>query len=125
MSDARTTTPYKTLLARAILGEAVALLPTSFVLGDGAYDSARNAVRPPQDTMYNQTVSYPVTVSRDGSTITATVTVQPGSTPLSYSELGIKTADGTLVLHRTLAPQVVTSGISVTFDFKLLPPEVI
>lgn len=127
MSDpARTTTPYKTALARAVMGEAVPaaqLTPITLSLGDGAYDSGTNTTRPPRDTLYNPTTTYPVTATRNGAQVTATVTVQAGATPINFNEFGVLTADGTLIVHRTIAPQVITEGISIEFRVDLLPPE--
>lgn len=121
---ARTTTAYKTLLARAILGETVNLLPAELVLGTGAYDSATQTVRPPQETPYAPaSTGYALTVTRLGASVTASVTVTPGSDPIAFNELAVRTADGTWIMHRTLAPQLVTAGVGLLLRIELLPPE--
>lgn len=123
-SPARTTTAYKTLLARAIMGETVNLKPATLVLGDGAFDSGTNTVRPPGESMYNAlTPTYPLSPTRDGAQVRANVTVAGGNTPIAFSEIGVLSSDGVLILHRTLPPQTVTSGITVEFPLTILPPE--
>ena len=49
--------------------------------------------------------------------------MQPAATALAFSEVGLLTASGTLIFHRTLSPQVVNAGIALEFTFSLLPPE--
>lgn len=121
---ARTTTAYKTLLARAIMGETMDLLPAELVLGSGAYDSATSTVRPPAETPYAPFASgYALTVARLGASVTASVTVTPGSDPITFDELAVRTAGGVWVMHRTLAPQIVTAGVGLLFRIEILPPE--
>ena len=127
MSDpARMTAAYKAALARAVMGEAVsgaALKPAQIVFGDGAYDSATNTVRAPGEALYHQTLAFPVTPTRSGGQVSVATVARAGATPINFNEIGVLTADGTLILHRTLAPQVITEGISIEVRVDLLPPE--
>lgn len=127
MSDpSRMTTAYKELLARAVMGEQVDLKPAEVRLGNGAYDSPSGSVRPPAEALYEAVpgATYPVTPTRNGAQVNTEVTRAPDSTALSFNEVGVFTASGVMIAHRTLAPQVIASGVALVFRLTLLPPEV-
>lgn len=122
----RLTAAYKELLARAVMGEQLDLKPARIVLGNGAYDSAGSAVRPPRETMYapleGQDLSPQVT--RSGAQVFAEVTRKADAQALAFNEVAMFTKQGVMILHRTLAPQVISPGVSLLFRAELLPPEV-
>lgn len=112
---------WKELVAQAVMGDAVDLLPTHLVIGDGAWTGS--AVRAPRSSgLYNQTGSFALdNVQRNGGSIVITHFLPGQSTPFTLNEVGVKTASGVIVLHGTFAPESIGANVGVNFSFVLFP----
>lgn len=120
-----TTHAYRTLLARAVEGEAVTLTPATLKLGVGRYDSASGVLSAPHpsDTDLAQPAvsNIALTLTRYGPTLRITALV-PGSTyPGTYTEAGLFLADGTAVILDAFRPVIIEPGMTKRFTYTLFP----
>lgn len=121
-----TTAAYRLLVARAIMGDAVDLLPAKFALGTGRYDPVTGVLTPPSpaDTGLEAPLAMtPVTVnvSRSGQTILVTAVVEGDATPVEITEAAVFLDDDTMVLIDAFRPRTLVEGVPFAFAYTLLP----
>ena len=120
-----TTSAYRTLVAQAIMGTTVDLLPVTLQLGTGHYDPVTGVLTPPTpgETALETPVitAVPVTATRDGQVIRCVATVEGGATPVEITEAGLFTTAGTMVLIDVFRPRTLIEGVSFQLRYTLLP----
>lgn len=118
-----TTTAYRTLVARAIMGDAVVMLPTTLKLGTGHFSGGVLVPPTPSETDLATAVitGVALTVTRVGALVRCTAEVIGGATPYDITEAGLFTADGTMVLIDVFRPRTLTNGLTFDFRYTLIP----
>ena len=120
-----TTAAYRILVARAIMGDAVDLLPATLKLGTGHYNAGTGVLTSP--TPSETDLETPVitgvtaTVNRSGQVIRITAGVEGTSTPVEITEAGVFLTDGTMVLIDVFRPRTLVTGVPFAFAYSLLP----
>jgi hypothetical protein len=120
-----TTDAYKTLISRVLLGEALTLTPTTLVVGDGGHDPVSKQAIPPSSSdtaLVHQTASVALQyATRNGYTLNLLGLLPGSGTGQNLSEVGVTTANGTLILRGTFNVQALQAGIDAQFSFDLFP----
>lgn len=120
-----TTSAYRTLVAQAIMGTTVDLLPVTLQLGTGHYDPATGVLTPPTpgETALEAPVITDVAVAttRDGQVIRCIATVEGGATTVNVTEAGLFTFAGVMVLIDVFRPRSLIAGVTFQLRYTLLP----
>lgn len=118
-----TTTAYRTLVARAIMGESVDILPATLRLGTGHFSGGALVPPTPTETNLGTVVisGVTLTVARVGALVRCTAEVVGGATAYDITEAGLFTAAGTMVLIDVFRPRTLTNGLTFDFRYTLLP----
>ncbi len=119
----RLTSVFRSRIADLLLGQPTGqVTPATASIGTGG--STNGTQNPPQDAMYAPSQACTVTLTRTAThEVQAFIQVPPASADTTYSEVGLFTADGTLILHATFPTQTLTTGIEASFRFTLNPEE--
>jgi hypothetical protein len=120
-----TTSAYRVLVARAIVGEALTLLPASLKLGTGRYNAGTGVLTPPSpddlDLATPTITGIAVTVTRSGQLLRCTAT-RVGTNPAQeITEAGLFLGDGTCVLLDSFRPRTLQSGVTFILRYTLMP----
>jgi hypothetical protein len=123
--NSTTTTAFRILVARAIMGDAVDLLPATLKLGTGHYDPVTGALATPSafatDLADAVVTGVPVTATRNGQVVVLTATAEGDATPIDITEAGVFLTDGTMVLIDVFRPRTFVEGVPFLFAYSLLP----
>ena len=120
----RLTSTFRSRLADLLTGQPTGPVAaaTAFV-GNGAADAYNQPV-PPQDSMYAQTQACRLTVSRNAANeVLLFVQLPAGNQTITFNEVGVFAADGTLILHATMPAQTLSAGVEASFEFTLNPED--
>jgi hypothetical protein len=125
MNSTTTTAAFRILVARAIMGDAVDLLPATLKLGTGHYDPVTGALATPSafatDLADAVVTGVPVTATRNGQVVVLTATAEGDATPIDITEAGVFLTDGTMVLIDVFRPRTFVEGVPFLFAYSLLP----
>lgn len=118
-----TTTAFRTLVARAIMGETVDLLPATLQLGTGHFSGGVLVPPTPSETDLDTVVisGVALTVERVGALVRCTAEIVGGATAYDITEAGLFTAAGTMVLIDVFRPRTLTNGLTFDFRYTLIP----